>query len=138
MHSISAVELLAREAGALALSHFKALGSVPVESKGHLDLVTAADQDVERFLTEGLVKIFPNDGIFGEEGAAHQGNSGRTWVIDPIDGTFNFVRGGDQWAISIGLYESAQPIFGVIFVLKYSKFSSRDFVLCTNLFCKYF
>ena len=58
MHSISAVELLAREAGALALSHFKALGSVPVESKGHLDLVTAADQDVERFLTEGLVKIF--------------------------------------------------------------------------------
>jgi len=116
MHSISAVELLAREAGALALSHFKALGSVPVESKGHLDLVTAADQDVERFLTEGLVKIFPNDGIFGEEGAAHQGNSGRTWVIDPIDGTFNFVRGGDQWAISIGLYESAQPIFGVIFV----------------------
>ena len=66
-------------------------------------------------MTEGLATAFPEDGIFGEEGAAHEGTSGRTWVVDPIDGTFNFVRGGDQWAISIGLYEAGRPIFGVIF-----------------------
>ena len=113
--AIAVVERLAREAGALAVRHFEKLSTVPVESKGHLDLVTAADQDVERFLSDGLAAAFPDDGIFGEEGAAHTGSSGRTWVVDPIDGTFNFVRGGDQWAISIGLYEDAKPVFGVIF-----------------------
>ena len=108
------IEALAREAGIIALGHFESLSTVSVESKGHLDLVTAADQDVERFLTERLMKAFPDDAIFGEEGAAHEGTTGRTWVIDPIDGTFNFVRGGDQWAISIGLYENGRPVFGVI------------------------
>ena len=113
--SVAAVEQLAREAGAIAKSHFEALSTVPVVAKGHLDLVTAADQEVERFLTKGLLEAFPEDGIFGEEGAARDGTSGRTWVIDPIDGTFNFVRGGDQWAISIGLHEDGHPTFGVIF-----------------------
>lgn len=108
------IESLAREAGAIALSHFETLATVPVESKGHLDLVTAADQEVEGYLTERLGLAFPDDGIFGEEGAALQGASGRIWVIDPIDGTFNFVRGGDQWAVSIGLYENFRPTFGVI------------------------
>lgn len=108
------VETLAREAGAIAVSHFETLATVPVESKGHLDLVTAADQEVERFLTDRLAQAFPDDGIFGEEGAARQGTTGRTWVVDPIDGTFNFVRGGDQWAVSIGLHENARPTFGVI------------------------
>jgi myo-inositol-1(or 4)-monophosphatase len=103
---------LAREAGKLALTHFQRL--VSVESKGHLDLVTAADRAVELFLTERLRLLFPEDGIFGEEGAAVQGTSDRIWVLDPIDGTFNFVRGGDQWMVSIGLYEAGRPRFGVI------------------------
>jgi myo-inositol-1(or 4)-monophosphatase len=108
------VEAVARDAGDLALSHFERLSTVPVESKGHLDLVTEADKDVEAFLTTRLAEAFPEDGIFGEEGAAHSGSTGRIWVVDPIDGTFNFVRGGDQWAISIGLYENGGPRFGVI------------------------
>jgi len=66
------------------------------------------------FLTWRILAAFPNDVVIGEEGAAHQGSSGRLWVIDPIDGTFNFVRGSDQWAVSIGLYENGQPGFGVI------------------------
>ena len=110
------VEIIAREAGDLALFHFRKLSSVPVEAKGHLDLVTAADQEVEVFVTRALTDAFPEDGVFGEEGAARPGTSGRTWVIDPIDGTFNFVRGGDQWAVSIGLYEGGRPIFGVLHV----------------------
>lgn len=114
--SIDNITRLALKAGSIAKSHFEMLSTLPVESKGHLDLVTVADQEVEHFLTEELAKAFPEDSIFGEEGAARQGKSGRTWVVDPIDGTFNFVRGGDQWAISIGLYEDSQPIFGVIFV----------------------
>lgn len=108
------VESLANEAGVLALSHFEKIGTIGVESKGHHDLVTQADKDVERFLTQRLREAFPEDGVFGEEGAAHHGTSGRLWVIDPIDGTFNFVRGSDQWAVSIGLYEDGLPRFGVI------------------------
>lgn len=108
------VEAIARDAGDLALSYFERLSTVPVESKGHLDLVTEADKDVEIYLTQRLAEAFHDDGIFGEEGAAHDGSSGRIWVVDPIDGTFNFVRGGDQWAISIGLYENGRPSFGVI------------------------
>jgi myo-inositol-1(or 4)-monophosphatase len=108
------IEALALEAGALALSHFEKISTVSVESKGHLDLVTQADKDVESFLTRRIRAAFPNDVVFGEEGAAHQGSSGRLWVIDPIDGTFNFVRGSDQWAVSIGLCENGQPGFGVI------------------------
>lgn len=110
----AAIEAIAREAGELALSHFHKLASVPVESKGHLDLVTAADKEVEALVTSRLRVAFPDDGIFGEEGVAVDGSSGRTWIVDPIDGTFNFVRGGDQWAISIGLYENGAPSFGVI------------------------
>lgn len=110
------IESIARDAGDLALSYFGKLSSVAVEAKGHLDLVTAADKDVEAYVTNALTKAFPDDGVFGEEGASRPGRSGRTWVIDPIDGTFNFVRGGDQWAVSIGLYEGGRPVFGVIHV----------------------
>lgn len=111
----SIVEALAVKAGHLALGHFERLSSIPVESKGHLDLVTVADREVERFLVEGLSKAYPDDGVFGEEGGDIVGTSGRVWVIDPIDGTFNFVRGSDQWAISIGLYDNGKPSFGVLY-----------------------
>tara|TARA_B100000768_G_scaffold181810_1_gene206582 strand:- start:6854 stop:7663 length:810 start_codon:yes stop_codon:yes gene_type:complete len=113
---IQTIKTIAREAGDLAMLHFNKLSSVSIEAKGHLDLVTAADKEVEVFITHALINAFPADGIFGEEGASRQGQSGRTWVIDPIDGTFNFVRGGDQWAVSIGLYEGGRPTFGVVYV----------------------
>lgn len=109
------VEEIAQSAGELALEHFRSLASIPVEIKGHLDLVTKADREVEEFLIERLQKAFPDDGIYGEEGGEVTGISGRVWVIDPIDGTFNFVRGGHDWAISIGLYENGLPTFGVIY-----------------------
>jgi myo-inositol-1(or 4)-monophosphatase len=109
------VEDIAREAGELALAHFRSLASLPVERKGHLDLVTKADRQVEEFLVARLREAFPDDGVFGEEGGEIPGTSGRIWVIDPIDGTFNFVRGGQNWAISIGLFENRSPTFGVIY-----------------------
>ncbi|RMC37212.1 inositol monophosphatase [Paracoccus alkanivorans] len=99
----------------MALSHFRSLASLPVEWKGHLDPVTTADKDVESFVITSLREAFPNDGIYGEEGGNVTGTSGLVWVIDPIDGTFNFVRGGQNWAISIGLYDNRRPIFGVIY-----------------------
>ena len=109
------VEEIARGAGELALAAFRSLADLPVESKGHLDLVTKADRDVEAFLVRKLREAFPQDGVYGEEGDDIPSSSGRVWVIDPIDGTFNFVRGGQNWAISIGLYENRAPVFGVLF-----------------------
>jgi myo-inositol-1(or 4)-monophosphatase len=109
------VEDIARRAGDVALGHFRSFATLPVEMKGHLDLVTKADKEVEEFLIDNLHRAFPDDGIFGEEGGDIVGTSGRIWVIDPIDGTFNFVRGGQNWAISIGLYEKRRPTFGVIY-----------------------
>lgn len=108
------VEDIARRAGAIALAHFNSFADLPVEKKGHLDLVTVADRDVEAFLIEELRAAFPADGIYGEEGADIPGTSGRVWILDPIDGTFNFVRGGQGWAISIGLFQDRRPVFGVI------------------------
>ena len=108
------VESMVLEAGQIAVSYFERLSSVPVESKGHLDLVTLADREVERFLTNELRDAYPDDGVFGEEGSSHAGTSGRVWVVDPIDGTFNFVRGGGQWAISVGLFEQGAPSFGIL------------------------
>jgi len=76
------VEGIAREAGNLALYHFKKLATLPVEKKGHLDLVTEADKQVEALIIERLRQAFPDDGVFGEEGGEITGTSGRIWVID--------------------------------------------------------
>ncbi|MFB9951833.1 inositol monophosphatase family protein [Rhizobium puerariae] len=109
------VEAIARRAGEIALRHFRSLATLPVERKGHLDLVTNADREVEEYLIASLREAFPQDGFFGEEGGEIAGRSGRIWVLDPIDGTFNFVRGSHNWAVSIGLYEDHQPIFGAVY-----------------------
>ncbi|MDX5349599.1 MAG: inositol monophosphatase, partial [Paracoccaceae bacterium] len=93
---------LAREAGALALSHFRNLPAAAISEKGPLDLVTTADREVEALIAARLRAACPEDAILGEEGGMAAGRSGRVWVIDPIDGTFNFVRGLPQWAVSIG------------------------------------
>lgn len=105
---------LAQDAGHLAMSHFGRLSATSIDMKGPLDLVTIADRDVETLIQQRLQRDYPEDGVFGEEGSAIAGTSGRIWVIDPIDGTFNFVRGGHQWAISIGLYDNGTPVWGVV------------------------
>lgn len=105
-----------------------------VEEKGHLDLVTRADKEVEAFLQEELQKLYPADGICGEEGARLRADADRQWVIDPIDGTFNFVRGLPDWAVSIGLYADGVPVFGVIHAPMRGETVSggRDFAVLLN------
>ena len=111
-----AVEETARRAGELALRYFHARAELAVGEKGHLDLVTQADVEVERYLTESLRRLFPQDGVYGEEGDHIARASGRLWMIDPIDGTVNYVRGGQDSPVSVGLYEGREPVFGVVYV----------------------
>ena len=59
--------------------------------------VTIADRACEKLIVEGLRSAFPEDGLLGEEGAARESENGRRWIIDPIDGTRDFIRGTRAW-----------------------------------------
>jgi myo-inositol-1(or 4)-monophosphatase len=86
-----------------------------VERKSdHADVVTAADLAAERIIVEGLREHRPHDSILGEEGSSHAGTSGRTWIIDPVDGTWNFVHGMERWCSALALAEDGQPVLGAI------------------------
>jgi len=108
-------EALARKAGAVALDYFRKLDTLTVTQKGHQDLVSEADRNVETLIREELAKSYPNDGILGEEHGMEEGDSGFTWVIDPIDGTANFVAGIPQWCVIIACVQQGQTLLGVIY-----------------------
>lgn len=69
------------------------------------DVVTAADRAAEEFVVSTLAELRPDDGILGEEGSAKDSKSGRTWVIDPVDGTYNFTTSSDYWCSALALIE---------------------------------
>lgn len=105
---------LARQAGDLGMGYFRALERLNVESKGHQDLVSEADRDVETFIRAAIAERYPQDGIVGEEHAPKRGTSGYDWVIDPIDGTANFVRGIPAWTVVIACARNGVTEVGVI------------------------
>jgi myo-inositol-1(or 4)-monophosphatase len=78
-------------------------------------MVTKYDKASEAMITDGLRRLRPDDGIVGEEGAAHTGTSGITWHVDPIDGTTNFFFDLPLWAVSIGAVDENGPIAGAVF-----------------------
>ncbi len=80
----------------------------------NVDLVTELDRQVERHIVERLRAARPYDGLLGEEGAAREGTSGVRWLIDPIDGTTNFVYGYPGFAISIGAEVNGQLAVGAV------------------------
>lgn len=69
------------------------------------DVVTQADHAAEEFIAGALKQLRPEDGIVGEEGTDRPSSSGRTWVIDPVDGTYNFTVGSDYWCAALALVE---------------------------------
>jgi myo-inositol-1(or 4)-monophosphatase len=104
---------LVRQAGDLALGRLPAPGAAQATLKGAQDWLTEADGAVEAFLAEQIGELFPEDGFQGEEeGETRQGQ--RRWVVDPIDGTSNFARGGLRWCVSLGLIEGTTPLLGVL------------------------
>lgn len=105
---------LAREAGELGLSYFRKLETLNVIAKGHQDLVSEADRNVETLVRDAIAKVFPDDGILGEEHGVEAGTTGYTWVIDPIDGTANFVTGIPQWCVIIACVKDGKTVVGVI------------------------
>jgi histidinol phosphatase-like enzyme (inositol monophosphatase family) len=104
---------MARKAGHLALE-FQRHG-VSAENKEDDSPVTAADRACEKLLVEAIDVEFPNDGILGEEGANKFGKSSRRWIVDPIDGTRDYVRGIPFWSVLIGLEQDGEIVTGAAY-----------------------
>lgn len=103
---------LAREAARLTLDHFRS-PSLDVRRKPDGSPVSTADRAAERLLRERLAREFPDDGVLGEEEGETPGRSGRTWILDPIDGTVSFVHGVPLFGTLVALEVDGEPVLGV-------------------------
>jgi myo-inositol-1(or 4)-monophosphatase len=113
-HITAQVETLSKEIG----NWMKAQTTVSeniAEVKSENNLVTYVDKESERRFVEGLKHILPEAGFVAEEGTGAPAASGLNWVIDPLDGTTNFVHGMPVWCTSIGLCQGNEAIVGVIY-----------------------
>ena len=106
----------ARKAGRALKRDFGEVEKLQVSLKGPANFVTAADKRAEETLKAELLKARPGYGFLGEEGGTHEGtDKTHTWIVDPLDGTTNFLHGIPHFAISIGLAREGQVIAGVIY-----------------------
>ena len=104
------------KASRLLIRDFGEIENLQVSSKGPGDFVTSADKRTEKIIIEGLQKAHPDYGIITEEtGIINKSNTKNRWIIDPIDGTMNFLNGVPQFAISVGYEENGEIVCGVIF-----------------------
>lgn len=101
---------IARMAGDLALRIRE--GNIGVETKSDESPVTIADRECEQLIVSELQRAFPDDGLLGEEGATRESSNGRRWIIDPIDGTRDFIRGTRAWSVLIGLEDKGRVVAG--------------------------
>ena len=107
---------LVRGAGALAAKMRSAGIGDSIETKTSVsDLVTAADKAAEKAIVDRLASEHPGDGVLGEEGSARESTTGRVWTIDPVDGTYNFVRGLDWWCSALALTDGDDLVLGAVY-----------------------
>ena len=118
MSNVSAGDLLTlaceigEKAGALLMERPPAFA---IETKSTaIDIATQMDIAAEKFIVESILTARPGDGIIGEEGSARPSSSGITWVIDPLDGTVNYVYGMPGWNVSIAAKDESGVIAGVV------------------------
>lgn len=104
----------AKRAGELGMNYFRDIDRLTIESKGHQDLVSNADRELELFIRAAIYEAYPGDGIVGEEHAPTASSTGYHWVLDPIDGTANFVRGIPAWTVVIACTKDGRTVVGAI------------------------
>jgi len=109
--SVAAALEAARAAGEIAMKYYR--GGFEITMKADRTPVTQADREAEQAITAVLQRAFPDHGFLGEE-LGERGPTDRRWIIDPIDGTRNFVRGIPVWAVLIGLEEQGEVTAGVV------------------------
>lgn len=110
---------IAEAAGDLILETVAGLGRTRLRAdaatkSSRTDLATEADRRSERLVRDALAAARPDDAVLGEEAGATSGRSGLTWIVDPLDGTTNFVYGFPAWSVSIALADADGPLIGVV------------------------
>ncbi|NWG13864.1 MAG: inositol monophosphatase [Acidobacteria bacterium] len=109
---LDAALFITKQAGELTLRYFDQ--ETPTDEKEDMSPVTIADRESEELICRLLAERFPGDGILGEEGASLPSTTGRRWIIDPIDGTRDFVRRTQFWSVQIALEVDRRVVLGVI------------------------
>ena len=106
----------ARKVGRTLLKDFTEVEQLQVSTKGPGDFVTRADRQAEETIREDLMEARPSYGFLGEEGSSIEGEDPtRRWIVDPLDGTTNFLHGLPHWAVSIALEHKGTIVAGVVY-----------------------
>ncbi|MEE8347496.1 MAG: histidinol-phosphatase [Dehalococcoidia bacterium] len=103
---------MAEKAGEITRRYYQ--GRFDVETKADTSPVTVADREAETYIRRAIESRFPQDGIVGEEFGEMRAGARRRWIVDPIDGTFSFVRGVPLYGVLIGVEQDDEPLVGVI------------------------
>lgn len=109
------VEILAKNAGAFIRQERNIFDDTRIEYKGEKDLVSYVDKETERLLVVGLRELLPDAGFITEEKTVKTEDKTLKWVIDPLDGTTNFIHNLPIYSVSIGLMENEVPILGIVY-----------------------
>ena len=105
----------AKEAGKIQLSYFRG-NHLHIETKFNMhDVVTVADKESERYIIGEIKRTYPEHAILGEESGMHAGDSEYCWVIDPLDGTTNFIHDNAPYCVSIALRSKKELLLGVVY-----------------------
>ena len=109
------VQTIAKTAGAFIAGEREKFNLADIEVKGKADFVSYVDKQAEVMIIENLRKILPGSGFIAEEGTASKTDDKFQWIIDPLDGTTNFVHGLPPFAVSIALMDGTELVLGVIY-----------------------
>jgi myo-inositol-1(or 4)-monophosphatase len=112
---------LARKAGAFIRKESETFKSSHIEYKGLNNLVSYVDKEAEKMLVAGLEKMFPEAGFITEEGTATHNDDHYKWIIDPLDGTTNFIHGIPTFAVSIALIRGDKVVLGVVYEVNHDE-----------------
>ena len=104
----------ARDGGRILMRYLDRIDSLKIETKSRNDFVSDVDRASEQAIIHAISKAYPNHAILAEESGEHDGN-GYQWVIDPLDGTTNYLHGFPQFAVSVALREKGQLLCGVVY-----------------------
>jgi len=106
---------VAEKAASFIMSGLENLDSSDIGTKGFNDFVTFVDRESERIIAEGLMQLLPSAGILAEEDTAFAGDGKYRWIVDPLDGTTNFIHGVHPFSISIALEKEGELLTGVVY-----------------------
>ncbi len=105
---------LVKEVGRFQMGHFRAMPEGADDMKAVRETVSFVDVESEKILKDGLLPLIDGAGFFGEE-SGKSGSQELVWVVDPLDGTTNFLSGFDQFCVSVALVDNGEPVLGVIY-----------------------